>query len=340
VRSSQVTKIHPKRQTDLQSQQFLLFDLKPIAFATDTASRMPASNALWRSHTSASWLQHKNNSSKGSDLSAFSNQVLIATTMAVEKVGNTLDLSKERLLSRLQHENSTNAELPSFSTTMGSDHARSTNSVIDNILKQAIMSDYNEGSGDGGENCALHIMSILRHVSLRAVYAFSGWEADDRQVQEARTYLRRWINSDVQSVRKCLWHAALIFRTLRKKRRMSCFDVFYILIATLIIWTYCMLHSDTGMSGVQRQQPNHRSADAVRIDKVELSALSSWLQGECHTIHLTGLGVLEGSQGARRVLEELGKVLMSGTEWAESRRGIAWATEQVISGRKAHLRDP
>lgn len=79
------------------------------------------------------------------------------------------------------------------------------------------------------------------------------------------------------------------------------------------------------------------SEDAIRLDKVEWASLSSWLTGKNKRIHLTGLGILEGSQGARRVLEELHKTLLSGTEWAPLRRGIAQAVEQVLSGNKANI---
>jgi hypothetical protein len=115
---------------------------------------------------------------------------------------------------------------------------------------------------------------------------------------------------------------------------MSFFEVFYTLVAALIIWTYCMLEPGRKYQG---QQSNHKSAEAVRLDKVELSSLSGWLKGEKRTIHLTGLGVLEGPSGAKRVLEEFRGALLSGSEWAAVRRGIVHAVDQVISGNKAHL---
>lgn len=315
--------------------QLLLFNLKPLAAPADMAVHTPSAHTLWRSRDISEWLSQHEVPRTSSKLTPFATSVSIAASMTMNRVVSTLIASQQSLLSALGNGSSNDPEKISLPSSVYGDRSCLINQAIDQSIVEALSSDHAKQNGDVAENCSLHFLSLLRLVSLRAVYAFSGWEADDHQVCEARVYLETWVREDVQSARKCLWHAALLFQKLRNKSCMSCFDVFYILIASLILWIYCMLGTKNGVEGGTSKT---KGGDAVRLDKVEWSSLSGWLTGESGRIHLTGLGTLDGSQGAKRVLEELHKTLLSGTEWAPLRRGIAHAVGQVLSGNKANIR--
>lgn len=191
--------------------------------------------------------------------------------------------------------------------------------------------DDDEGrSGILANDCSLHIMAILQQIDLRAIYAFSRWEADDLQRQEAADYLRKWFRN-AQLLRKCLWHAAKVFHTLRHKSRFACFDPFHILIAALVLWAYCTLDVDASL---ENRVP-------VRIDLIRHSERQDWIKGDSQitSIHITGLGTLQGPVGARRIIDELHKILLSRTGWTEACHGIAFAMGQVLSGRRPCVKE-
>lgn len=312
--------------------QLLLFEFKPLAGPADMATNTPSAHALWRSRNISEWLSQHETPRRSSELAPFATSVLIAASVTMDRMASRLIKIQQNLLSALGQSSSNLSEKASGANLNYGDHSHSVNDAIDRSIAETLGPDHAKQNEDVTSQSSLHILSILRLVSLRAVYAFSGWDANDRQVHEARAYLERWVREDSQSLRKCLWHASLVFQTLRNRKRLSCFHVFYMLIASLILWIYCVL---TGVPGTVSKAEN---GDAIRLDKVEWASLSSWLTGESKRIHLTGLGILEGAQGARRVLEELHKTLLSGTEWASLRRGIAHAVEQVLSGHKATIR--
>lgn len=295
------------------------------------ATNAPSAHALWRSRNISEWLSQHETPRRSSDLTPFATSVLMAASVTIDRIASRLIKTQQSLLSALGQGSSNLSEKASFANLNYGDHSHSVNDAIDRSIAEALGPGHAKQDEDVTSQSSLHILSILRLVSLRAMYAFSGWEANDLQVHEARAYLERWIREDAQASRKCLWHASLVFQTLRNRRPLSCFHVFYMLIASLTLWIYCMLSEGDGTIS------EAESEDAIRLDKVEWASLSSWLTGKNKRIHLTGLGILEGSQGARRVLEELHKTLLSGTEWAPLRRGIAQAVEQVLSGNKANI---
>lgn len=207
--------------------------------------------------------------------------------------------------------------------------------LLEHILEENLTSGYRPGFTT---DCSLHVLSILRHISLTAIYAFSGWEADSCEIQEAKTYLENWILNDMTSVRRCLWHAACVFREMRNTSHFSCFDSFFILIATLVIGTYCTLSSEITHC-TDEASCGHR--EPVRIDSfTDCEALQHWLQ-HCgrRRIHLAGLGILEGPQGARRVIEEYRNILRSRVGWFNLRNNLAFLAEQMLADRLPRRHD-
>lgn len=318
--------------------QFALFHLKPQHFTRDCIRREISSEALWNATTAEEWSLHRSQATHSSLRSPFEEIVLTSASIIEERL-EKLETAYQTVLcarlrerypevSRTSHLNFTGRDGPEVMKRLS---YRST--LIDRLLEHHLEKGVGSGHRSGfATDCSLHILSILRHVSLTAVYAFSGWEADSRERQEARNYLENWILNDMASVRRCLWHAACVFRDLRNTSHFSCFDSFFILISTLVIWTYCILGSKipyrAGGACFMHREP-------VRIDSFkDFDALQHWLQHCGHRkIHLTGLGILEGPEGAKRMIEEYRSILRSRIGWFNLRDALAFLAEQLLADR-------
>ena len=170
-----------------------------------------------------------------------------------------------------------------------------------------------------------HVLSIIRHIPLQSIYAFSGWRASNSEIIEAGLHLKNWIESKPRTLRICLWHAGSVFRILRDKVHLSCFEPFALLIATLLIWTCCML--GPLVAAADRQD------STVRIDRlVNQLQIQQWLEQEKYLIHLTGVGTVFGYDGAQRLMLELSSLLRTKLGWPGTRLGLAYCAEQVMSG--------
>lgn len=210
-------------------------------------------------------------------------------------------------------------------------------SLLGSVLDEFLLSQANVSAGSNADalnKSIFHILSILRHVRLRSLYALSGWQANESEINEARTTLQHWFENDTKSARKCLWHAGSVFQALRTKTHFACFEPFNLLIAALVIWAYCLLRPQVPRAAAM-EQLNHYDGGrpAVKIDQLShQTAVDAWIQGNNEIVHLTGAGILSGPEGARRVMRELHRILMSRTGWSAVCRGIAFAVEQLMSG--------
>ncbi|EMD89377.1 hypothetical protein COCC4DRAFT_60744 [Bipolaris maydis ATCC 48331] len=325
--------------------QFALFHLKPQHFPGDYTRYKISAEALWSATTAEEWNSQRSPAMHNPLRSPFEEIVLTSASIVEERLENLQAAYRTALCARLQDcflETMGRSSLSTFTTRNGfEDEKRSSyrsplvDRLLEHILENNLASTYRPYFQS---DCSLHVLSILRHVSLTAVYAFSGWEADRSETQEARTYLENWISNDMSSVRRCLWHAACVFRDLRNKSHFSCFDPFFILIATLVIWMYCTLSSGI-VSYTDEPICIHR--EPARIDSfTDREALQHWLQHcSCRKIHLAGLGMLEGPEGAKRVIKEYRNILKSRVGWFDIRDALAFLAEQLLEDRLPRRRD-
>lgn len=72
----------------------------------------------------------------------------------------------------------------------------------------------------------------------------------------------------------------------------------------------------------------------IRLDLLkERSGVELWIQtGEDAQVHITGVGVLNGSDSTLRLLADGRKTLLSQTAWQGICRGIAQCFLQVMQG--------
>lgn len=192
--------------------------------------------------------------------------------------------------------------------------------------------------GDSGHGDAMfHTLSILRRVPLRHLYAFSGWQATEVDVEVSKKYLRTWVRTEPASTRWCLWHAVMALKLLKSKQYFGCDDAFHVLIATLILWAFDLLSEPSDLqSSVSRGAGWDGDQPPVRIDRLSgFSSAKVWAEaGRYDRIHMTGIGILRGPDSATQLLKDCCKILLSRTAWSGLCRGIAYAIEQVLRGKR------
>lgn len=185
-----------------------------------------------------------------------------------------------------------------------------------------------ENSYDASSRRYFHLISILRDVPLRHLYASCGWKSTDVEVDAATDALSAWMNSNNECARKCVMHAGSLFGDVRSQVYKMSFDPLFLLIPILYLWVFQRLSPDNS-SGVDTRP-------VLRIDSgVDETVAKSWIQGKSdYTIHITGVGRLTGRDSAVRLLKELRRVLFLSTSWTTFHAGVAKCVEQIIKGEK------
>lgn len=178
-----------------------------------------------------------------------------------------------------------------------------------------------------------HLISILRDVPLRHIYALCGWKATDAETDAARDVLSAWMRTNSERARKCVVHAGALFGDARRHVYKTSFDALLLLISSLYLWAYQTLSPDAS--------PGVGSRPVLRIDcGVDEAVARAWINGESdYAIHITGVGRLTGRDSAVRLLKELCRVFYLSTSWTTFHFGAARGIEQVIKGEKPYEHD-
>lgn len=191
-----------------------------------------------------------------------------------------------------------------------------------------------EGSSIGPHHqieTIFHVLAILRRVSLEILNTATGWKTTKENMHRARRKFVDFCQQNTVQARRCLWHATCIFKKTRSSRKLACYDVYSILICTTYIYCYCSFFiSETSASRQTTLMSQRRASEkdspptVVRLDQLrDRSSIERWIQSadEHHLIHLTGVGLLKGSDDAVRFLRDIERTLESQIAW----RGICCA---------------
>lgn len=327
----------------LQCLQVALFDLKPVNSIHDVPHQNSSSDVVWQCRTAGEWLSKSALAMHKATQSRFRDSTDVMISLVEERLNKNRAVLDEFLTSRLHRICSSNIVQQSNTTTAPQnksttqEHSQLKSELLDSALEAMLVPSANTRTNtslDVLDESTLHVMSILRHVRLREIYAFSGWQADENEILESRRYLQNWIDREQESVKKCIWHAGSTFRLLRSKTHMACYEPFNLLVAGLTIWTYCILQPQ---SKATMELPAYHP---VRVDQLtEQHEVDEWIRGQSSIVHLTGVGTLIGHDSAHRLMAELHKVLLSKMGWTEACQGIAFAIEQVLSGKHPGFRE-
>lgn len=188
-----------------------------------------------------------------------------------------------------------------------------------------------------------HILAILRCISLRTLFAGTGWQTDTTQMTEMKTKFREFLERDGPQSRKCLWHAACIFKSVQTTRHLACYDMFSVGVATCYIILYMELRrmefpssqtiSDAYLGSCAAAAPPRR---IVRLDQISnREDVQHWVRSGGDTdIHLTNVGILRGPDSLARFLRATENALLRQVAWNAFSRAWARTTAQHIHGEK------
>lgn len=186
-----------------------------------------------------------------------------------------------------------------------------------------------------------HILAILHSVSLRTLFAGTGWRTDITKMMGFKMKFREFLEHDGARSRKCLWHAAYISRSVQTSRYLTCYDMFSVGVAICYIVLYIELRR-------VESQPSQTSGDAefvplstdrqhvVRLDQLSNQEdVQNWVSGSGDAdIYLTNVGILRGPDSLARLLRATEKALLRQVAWKAYFRAWSRNMVQLLHGEK------
>ncbi|KAJ5638156.1 hypothetical protein N7490_008035 [Penicillium lividum] len=181
-------------------------------------------------------------------------------------------------------------------------------------------------------NMFFHLLGILRHISLKQLYAYSGWYASEEDIAACGANLACWVRDNPVLARNCVAHAGAILRQIRSTPTTACYHYFCLLIAILYLWTYERLKPDASTTREKPCQLN-TIGTVLKIDQPhDRRVRERWIEGKSGIlVHITGVGILSASGTAQRLVKELLRVLGSQTGWPTFRKGLIICVSQLLN---------
>ena len=200
----------------------------------------------------------------------------------------------------------------------------------------------------GHDETLFHVLSILRRTPLKALHQATGWQANEEQKLESRAKLRDFFERSRVEARICLWHATRIFDSTRNSRLLACYDVFSLTVAMGYIHCYCELrlagqNAGTAASHHLAQTQKRQQRRITRLDQLrDKPSVEAWIAGcdEGETIHLSGVGLLEGPDQCVRFLRAVERTLTGQIAWRGFSRAFAISFAQLRRGETPSIPKP
>ncbi|KAF5662931.1 hypothetical protein FCIRC_11368 [Fusarium circinatum] len=204
------------------------------------------------------------------------------------------------------------------------DTSRNENALLDTTIDQLTLKNMSN-PGDCAETI-FHVIAILRLIPLETLHSATGWETNKEQMFKSKMHLNDFFKNNGVKARKCLWHATCIFKTTRSSRRLACYDALSLTVAMGYIYCY----SDTRAS--LSSTPSRPVI--TRLDQLQdTKAIERWIEsGGDNVVHLTGVGILDGSDRCVRFLRDLERTLVSQIAWRGFCRAFASSFAQLRRG--------
>ncbi|KAL2837588.1 fungal-specific transcription factor domain-containing protein [Aspergillus pseudodeflectus] len=326
----------------LECFQWMLFDTQPILASWELRLSLPCREDLWKCASKSQWADL---ASIPETLSEPSLATIMSTpsalTGSIRSLGSyaslilILSFSAEEKRQRLCHGYDvyhlvSNSYLKAQSDLLGDDSGSHLQSSGLAPLRQKLFL----------------ALSILHRVHLRMLYRACGWMTSSKDREAAKQELFAQLSNDRSTARCTLRHAACLFRLIRTQRKMTFCDPQMFLIATLYIW----YHIDFERAGSERFQSHQDSSSCssggntreglldrpLRIDQEEMGdedTLEEWITNgdqRRHSLHITGVGILQEKDSWIRLLQESLRVLRHENAWARMGRGISQALEMIL----------
>ncbi|QKD55425.2 uncharacterized protein FOBCDRAFT_184286 [Fusarium oxysporum Fo47] len=204
------------------------------------------------------------------------------------------------------------------------DTSRSENALLDTTIEQLTL----KNTSNPGEctDTILHVIAILRLIPLETLHSATGWETNKEQMFKSKMHLNDFFKNSGVKARKGLWHATCIFKTTRSSRRLACYDALSLTVA--MDYIYCYSETCASLS-----QTSTRPL-ITRLDQLQgRDAIGRWIEhGGDNVVHLTGVGILDGSDHCVRFLRDLERTLVSQIAWRGFCRAFASSFAQLRRG--------
>jgi hypothetical protein len=198
---------------------------------------------------------------------------------------------------------------------------------LDHAIHDAIASKYlpHHAVEPDMHDPLVHVVSILRDIPLRIIYASVGWQAKVTEMRRTRERLKEYLLRNPSTARICLWHAAQIHSSARNYRYPAYYAPlsFTIAVSYILLYDQILAHTDT-------------QGQVIRLDKVrEKTDVDAWVSdGEGSRVHITGIGILNSSESSRRLLVDAGNILRSQRPWRNMAEPLADCFAEMSQNRR------
>ncbi|EWG55217.1 hypothetical protein FVEG_17474 [Fusarium verticillioides 7600] len=204
------------------------------------------------------------------------------------------------------------------------DLSRSENALLDTTIDGFTLKNM-PSLGDLTDT-VFHVIAILNLIPLETLHSATGWETNKEQMKKSKTHLNDFFKNNDTTARKGLWHAVCIFKITRSSRRLACYDALSLTVAMGYI--YCYSETRTSLA------PTSARPLITRLDRLQdREAIERWIEnGGDNVVHLTGVGLLDGSDHCVRFLLDLERTLVSQIAWRGFCRAFASSFAQLRRG--------
>ncbi|KXH54810.1 hypothetical protein CSAL01_05457 [Colletotrichum salicis] len=262
----------------LDGQLGLFFDLPPTIPTDILLLPLPCEDILWRSDSAESWADQASRSPN------LVNSRLLREYLTRfrrdEKVPEGLSSLNRLLLTLAVYRDSANNQDTTryLAILRGGENVQFPTDDIDRIALQ-----HN------------HAFSLLLHIPLRVLTAFSGWGVSSEVREAADRRLRMLLHQNQAKARIIIYHAARLFSHIRNHPTPGHHEVNALLYATLSMWIHNLFDC---------HQPG--SWKTLRLDKLDRQEnIDEWLSGEPgFRLYVAGVGNLGEERASERLLHE------------------------------------
>ncbi|KAF4541576.1 uncharacterized protein LTHEOB_8571 [Lasiodiplodia theobromae] len=192
----------------------------------------------------------------------------------------------------------------------------------------------------------VHLLGVLLRVSLRDLFAFSGWRADSggEAVRRACARLRRRYSSSphaAQELRRAVLAAAHLFESLRGSSTRAHHEPIALLVAVLTVWLYSVLDDNIPPGSAGAADEDEAEDDCRRRplllgrEQNDKGAEDAWVAAGTAaesgiSVRLGGVGCIRGGGGTdRRLIREAVRMLLERRAWNLSEAVAGVLTLQV-----------
>lgn len=184
------------------------------------------------------------------------------------------------------------------------------------------------------------LLRLLLFIPYRWMYIASGWMTPAKEAEATAQRIAQLLHSKPKQARESLLHAAQLFSTIRQQSDYEPYDTFILLMSALYIWYFDrFVVADEALS----HSTLETSSQIIRLDQhLEADIQQRWIDEISNTqekIHISGIGVLDGTQSVARVLREAGRIMNHDKAWFRQANAINRSLHQILSGESPSFRD-